>query len=318
MPAKTPKFWYKDAGLYAALLSPLAGLYQIGHRISQRFQPKPYKSHIPVICIGNAVAGGSGKTPTAIALMRLITANELYQNPVFVTRGYGGTKKEAYEVDVDSYKVSESGDEAYLLAQNAPTIIAKNRADGAKLAEKMKADLIIMDDGLLNNSLHKNISIMVIDRMVDFGNGKTIPAGPLREPLTQCLPKIDAIISIGAPLKYEKPVFEAKITAKEQDLKGSYIAFAGLGRPEKFLQTLEDLKLDLVGWREFADHHPYTLDEIKDLLKEADDKDAELITTEKDHIRLPKTLQKKVKTLPIKLELAAPNTLVDFLKASLK
>ena len=319
MPFKTPKFWYAPMGLKAYALTPLAWLYQIGHRLNQAFKPAPYKANIPVICIGNAVAGGSGKTPTAIAVMALIKENNVVQNPVFVTRGYGGTNQDAYEVDVQNYDVTASGDEAYLLAQHATTIIAKNRADGAKLAESLGADLIIMDDGLLNNSLHKDITFLVIDRAVDFGNSKTIPAGPLREPLSRILPKSDAVICIGAALHSDKPVFEATIIseAKTIDTTQKYIAFAGLGRPEKFKHTLEDLGADILGWHEFADHHAYSADEINDLQKEANTKNATLITTEKDHIRLPTSLKSQVQTLAITLEIKGKKSLTDFLNGQL-
>ena len=320
MPFKTPKFWYAPTGLKAYALTPLAWLYQIAHRLNQSFKPAPYKASIPVICIGNAVAGGSGKTPTAIAIMALIKENNVVQNPVFVTRGYGGDNQEAYEVDVQNYDVTASGDEAYLLAQHATTIIAKNRADGAKLAESLNSDLIIMDDGLLNNFLHKDITFLVIDRAVDFGNGKTIPAGPLREPLSRILPKSDAVICIGAALHSDKPVFEATIIPEVTtiDTTQKYIAFAGLGRPEKFKHTLEDLGANIIGWHEFADHHAYNTDEINGLLKEANTKNATLITTEKDHVRLPKSLKSQVQALPITLNFSNKNALTDFLKESLQ
>jgi len=319
MPLKTPKFWYEPTGLEARALLPIAWLYQIGHRLNQLFKPAPYKASIPVICIGNAVAGGSGKTPTAIAVMALIKENNMAQNPVFVTRGYGGNNQEAYEVDVQNYNVTASGDEAYLLAQHATTIIAKNRADGAKLAESLNSDLIIMDDGLLNNFLHKDITFLVIDRAVDFGNGKTIPAGPLREPLSRILPKSDAVICIGAALHSDKPVFEATIIpkAKTIDTTQKYIAFAGLGRPEKFKHTLKELNANIIGWHAFADHHAYNADEINDLQKEANTKNATLITTEKDHIRLPINLKDKVKALAITLEIKDKKSLTYFLSKKL-
>ncbi len=174
-----------------------------------------------------------------------------------------------------------------------------------------------MDDGLLNNALHKDITFLVIDRAVDFGNGKTIPAGPLREPLSRILPKSDAVICIGAPLHSDKPVFEASITPDAFDTTQKYIAFAGLGRPEKFLNTLKELNADIVGWHEFADHHAYNADEINDLLKQAKDKNATLITTEKDLIRLPTNLKSQVQALPITLNFSNKNTLTDFLKESL-
>ncbi len=314
MPLKTPEFWYKHPGLAAYALLPVAWLYQLIHRLNQAIKKAPYKSTIPVICIGNAVAGGSGKTPAALSIMKLVQENSLYKNAHFLTRGYSGEKTSATLVDVKKHNAAHVGDEALLLAKQAPTIVATNRADGAKLAEQQGADLIIMDDGLQNNSLVKDITFLVIDRAVDFGNGKTIPAGPLREPLSHILPKTDAVICIGRPLQSDKTVFEANIMPMQNNLKGQYIAFAGLGRPKKFLTTLEDMGVDIIGWNEFPDHHTYTHAEINALIKEAEDKSAQLITTEKDHVRLPEMFKEKITTLPISLNFKDDNALSTFLK----
>ena len=318
MPLKTPKFWYQPFGWKAALLLPFAWLYQCGHRMLQFFRGKPYKSSIPIICIGNAVAGGGGKTPTAIALITLIKRNKLAENPVFLTRGYGGQKQDAAFVNLSQYNVAQNGDEAYLLAHHAPTIIAKNRAQGAKLAEKEKADLIIMDDGFFNTQLHKGLSFLVIDRTVNFGNGKTIPAGPLREPLSRILPKANAVICIGDPLHSDKPVFTAQIKAEKKDYKGDYVAFAGLARPKKFLNTLHSLNINIVSFHEFADHHVYSENELNTLLAEAKMKNAALITTEKDHIRLPENLKGDIQTLPITIDFDKPSSILNYLKSHLK
>ena len=313
MPLKTPQFWYRPAGIKAYALLPIAWLYQIGHRINQRFKPAPYETSIPVICIGNAVAGGSGKTPTAIALMALIKEAGFHKAPYFLTRGYGGETDAPRLVNAEKDKAGQVGDEPLLLARSAPTIVAKNRADGAKLAEQQGADLIVMDDGLQNQSIKKDISFLVIDRAVNFGNGKTIPAGPLREPLSKVLPKSDVVICIGRPLVSDKPVFEAEILTDKFDDTLKYIAFAGLGRPQKFLDTLEENKATIVGWHAFADHHLYSEYEIHEMLKEATEKKAHLITTEKDYMRLPKDLKNNIKTLPITLNFKDKKAIVDLM-----
>jgi tetraacyldisaccharide 4'-kinase len=204
------------------------------------------------------------------------------------------------------------------LARTAPTIVAQDRQDGAKLAEAQGADIIIMDDGLQNNSLHKDMTFLVIDRAVNFGNGKIIPAGPLREPLSRVLPKTDAVICVGKELVSEKPVFTAQITSDNLDRDQKYIAFAGLGRPEKFLNTLKELGANIVGWHEFSDHHLYTEYEIQDLLDKAKTKQAHLITTEKDHVRLPKDVKDKIKTLPITLNFENNKSVIEFLSDQLK
>lgn len=314
MPLKTPLFWYQQPTLLAHLLTPLAWIYQLGHRLNQSCKPQPYKSSITVICIGNAIAGGSGKTPTAIALVKMIQENKIAKTPLFLTRGYGGTITTPTIVNPKKHTSHDVGDEALLLAAHATTIISANRADGAKLAEKQDADLIIMDDGLQNNTLHKDLSFLVVDRAVDFGNGKTIPAGPLREPLRKTLPKAQAIICIGPAFHSDKPVFAATITSENNlDANKKYIAFAGLGRPEKFKNTLIDLGINLVGWYPFADHHPYNDDEISLLQEQAKAHDATLVTTEKDFIRLSLKQSNNIKTLPISLNFEQPKNLTHYL-----
>lgn len=319
MPLKTPAFWYAPRGLYSLLLTPISWLYQIGHRLNQARQNSPYKPSIPVICVGNAVAGGSGKTPTVISLVKLLKEQGVVKNPFILTRGYGGQITEATLVDPSNHSAVQVGDEPLLLSHYAPTIISANREDGAKLAEENSADLIIMDDGLQNNHIVKTLSLLVIDRSSDFGNGKTIPAGPLREPLGRLLPKVQGIICIGHPFHSDLAVFVASITPEDKlDTTKIYIAFAGLGRPEKFKMTLESLKTYLVGWHEFADHHHYTDKDIAMLRAEAAEKNAILVTTEKDHVRLPADFAKEVETLPITLTLDDPKVLGDYIAKKIK
>ncbi|MCI5060436.1 MAG: tetraacyldisaccharide 4'-kinase [Alphaproteobacteria bacterium] len=321
MPLKTPKFWYQAPDIRSTLLAPLAWSYQAGHLLhTARQRKKQYRSPLPVICVGNAVAGGSGKTPTVISLVQLIKSQLSFKNPYILTRGYGGNITQPTLVDPDIHSASDVGDESLLLAAYAPTVISPNRAAGAKFIEaneqeKQSADLILMDDGLQNASLAHTLRLLVIDRSMDFGNGKTIPAGPLREPLQKLLPTIDGVVCIGPKLMAECPSFSATITPNVKNLNTdqAFIAFAGIGRPEKFKTTLEELNLRLAGWHEFADHHPYTIDEIKKLLSHAKEKNATLITTEKDHIRLPNEFKDKIKTLPIALRFEEENELKFFL-----
>lgn len=304
MPFTTPKFWYAPRGIISYALLPVAWVYQLFHCLNQSLKPKAYQSSIPIICIGNAVAGGSGKTPTAMALMKLIIATGGFKSPCFLTRGYGG--------DI------QYSDEAELLKKIAPTIIAANRAAGAKSAEQQKHDLIIMDDGLMNKALKKDITFLVIDRAVDFGNGMTIPAGPLREPLSKILPKSDAVICIGEILLSDKPVFAAQIKPTVTLPKDKYIAFAGLGRPEKFLETLVNLDVEVIGWHEFADHHPYSNADIENLATLAKAQNAKLITTEKDFARIPEKYKSEIMVLPIELEFFASDEIINYIKTTLK
>lgn len=311
MPLRTPSFWFQKRGILSTLFTPVSWLYQIGHIIHQNVSGTPYQSSLPVICVGNAIAGGSGKTPTVIALAEILKA----RNPVALTRGYGGNITTATLVDPEKHLSQDVGDEALLLSRHLPVIVAPDRAEGAKLAEKEKFDLIIMDDGLQNNTLKKTLTLLVIDRQLDFGNAKMIPAGPLREPLAKILQKSDAVICIGRPLQSDIPVFEASIQPQGNfDISKNYIAFAGLGIPDKFKNTLLNLQANLVGWHAFADHHPYTQADLQKLKEEADSKEAILITTEKDYARLPKDIAKTITTLPIKLAFSAPQALAEFIE----
>ena len=315
MPCKTPDFWYQQRGLISTLLTPVSWLYQIGHTINQTLKGTPYKSSLPVICVGNAVAGGGGKTPSVLALAKLLSDKKI----CLLTRGYGGSISKATLVDLKHHNAADIGDEALLLAKQAPTVICSNRAEGAKLAEQTGADLILMDDGLQNNHLHKDITFLVIDRQIDFGNNKTLPAGPLREPLSKILNKTDAVICIGAPLHSDKPVFESDIkplTAPDQNKK--YIGFAGLALPDKFKNTLIDMNIDLVGWHPFPDHHCYTANDLFQLNAEASAKEATLITTEKDHVRLPEKDKKNIEVLPIELQFKSPNDIKNYIEAEIR
>lgn len=319
MPQKTPAFWYEKPGLLSTLLTPISWLYQTGHVINQNINPAPYKSTIPVICIGNAIAGGSGKTPTVIALHKLIKENQIAQNPAFLSRGYGGNIKSATIVDLNKHTIDDVGDEALLLATQGTTIVSPNRAEGAKLAESLKADLIIMDDGLLNKSLEKNITFLTIDRNMDFGNGRTIPAGPLREPLSKILPKTDAVICIGRPLQSDKPVIETELTPKTKlDASQKYIGFSGIAYPKKFKKTLEDNNITLENWYEFSDHHVFTPKELEKLTTEAQNKNATLITTEKDHVRLPAAYKDKIPSFSVEISIKSPETVSAFIKNRLQ
>lgn len=320
MPLKTPSFWYKkNKGLTAYALAPVSWLYHIGHRINKAIKPEPYKAGIPVICVGNAVAGGSGKTPTVIALIKALKAANICENPYILSRGYGGTITQSTLVDKDSHDPKMVGDEPLLLACHAPTIIGADRATSAKIGEEQGADMLIMDDGLFHNSLHKDVTLLVLDRSVDFGNGMTLPAGPLREPLSQILPRIQGVICIGPKLHAQMPVIEAAIEPSSQiDTGVPYVAFAGLGRPEKFKHTLEEMGANIVSWHPFPDHHDYTDLDIEELLQEATDKNATAITTEKDFIKINNNLQDKVKVLPVELRFQNTAEIINLIKAHIK
>ncbi len=292
---RAPDFWYGErpslAGrLIAFALTPLGWLYDLAGRMKQRFA-RPFDPGIPVICIGNLTAGGTGKTPLAIALASRLAE----RRPFLLTRGYGGALKGPVRVDPAVHGASDVGDEALLLARAAPTIVARNRRAGALAAKAAGAGLILMDDGFQNFALAKSLSLVVVDGALGFGNGRVIPAGPLREGAARGLARADAVVVMGeaapatvAALEALKaPVFHADLAPDASSLpKTPFLAFAGIGRPEKFFATLRALRRDVTETRTFPDHHVYSAPEIADLRARAETINARLVTTEKDLARL--------------------------------
>lgn len=312
MPPKTPSFW-RDKNAIATSLLPLSGLYLAGHKIKKALE-KPYHSTLPVLCIGGVVAGGSGKTPALHAILKLFHDHKLFERPVILTRGYGGTLKGPTLIDPEYHQFDDAGDEALLHALYAPTIICANRADGARLAEAMGADIIIMDDGLQNGTLEKTMSILIAG---DMGNGFLLPAGPLREPLSDALQKSACVISTGGDIKTDKPLFKSNVRIiSDHNKSAHYYGFAGLGNPEKFKKTLEENGFKINGFESFADHHPYTSADMEHLLQLANG--AVLITTEKDFVRIPEPYRDRVHILAIEMHIDKENEFLDLLKAGLK
>jgi tetraacyldisaccharide 4'-kinase len=296
MPLKTPSWWYRKAGLLASALTPLAALY--GRVATKRMaKGQAYRSRLPVICIGNFTAGGGGKTPAAIAVGTLLKA--MGKQPAFLTRGYGGKAKGVVKV-TEGQSADAVGDEPLLLAAAAPTVVSADRAAGAKAIETTDADVIVMDDGFQNPSLAKDLSLIVADASSGLGNGLVIPAGPLRAPLEGQISHADALVVIGEGKKADpliaafeasgKPVLRAKITPNCDPRWLAVlpaIGFAGIARPSKFFATLKANGARLIDSHAYPDHHRFTEKDAKRLLKEAEDKHAMLVTTEKDWARLP-------------------------------
>jgi tetraacyldisaccharide 4'-kinase len=291
-----PKFWYRKPGMLARALSPLSALYARIAR-SRASRITPYRSKLAVICIGNFTAGGGGKTPTAIAIATLLKAQGM--RPCFLTRGYGG-KIEGPHLVGEKDSAAEVGDEPLLLAAVAPTVIAANRADGAKFIEGLDANVIVMDDGFQNPQLKKDLSLIAVDSGRGVGNGFVLPAGPLRAPLGEQLDKADALIVIGEGdkatsleedfTKAGKKVFNARIVP-QGDTRWlgvlPVIGFAGIARPSKFFESLRNHGARLIDERSYRDHYRYSERQARSLLKEAKDYRAMLVTSEKDWVRLP-------------------------------
>jgi tetraacyldisaccharide 4'-kinase len=307
---KTPLFWYKPRSVVGELLAPLSVFYSAGGRL-RRALAKPYKAKIPVICVGNVVAGGSGKTPVALALAALL--KEAEQKPVFVTRGYGGRQRGPLLVDPAQHKAGDVGDEALLLARVASTWIGRNRAAAVRAAEGQGTH-IILDDGLQNPHVAPAISLLVIDGMAGFGNNKVIPAGPLREPLDEALTRITAAVVVGEDqyelgLRLRCPIIRAHLVPVFPDLfpRGNkFLAFAGIGRPKKFFDSCRAAGLKLVKTIPFADHHIFSAAELEALKKDASNRGARLLTTEKDWVRLPDNFRRDVLALPVMLNFEEP------------
>lgn len=308
---KTPSFWYQPWEKLPQIihvLSPLGRIYGAVTKWRIAYA-KPVKVSVPVICVGNLVAGGSGKTPTALALMTLLKQSGITKNPCFLTRGYGGQMIGPLFVSDHGYV--DVGDEALLLSRMAPTIVSQERVPGARLAAQSGHDLIIMDDGFQNPSLHKDKGLLVVDGRTLFGNNYLIPIGPLREEIAEGMKRTDAVVKIGGDtsLHTNKPVINAQIEASSDLSPGSRVfGFCGLGQPEKFKQTLIDMGFDVAGFKSFADHHPYTDTEIKSLHAQAFEHKAHLITTEKDLCRLPSL--ENIHIVKIKLAFDDPKKLV--------
>lgn len=296
MPLKSPKFWQKENTFLGKALSPLGRIYAWGLRRKLK-NAKSYRSKIPVVCIGNLVMGGVGKTPLAVSVAEYFKMNGM--RPVFLTRGYGGGLSNVL-VDPDKHTAKDTGDEALILARIAPAIVDPDRARGAKTAEKIGADVIIMDDGFQNPQLVKDLSFAVFDGRYGFGNGKVFPAGPLREPVEDGLRRADAFIVVGKDKAGIKEWVDKRFmslpfigTHIEQDvakiaqLSGKKVfAFAGIGYPDKFFDMLRDYGCDVVETQAFSDHYPYTDEDMTDLIARADKQGAVLVTTAKDGVRI--------------------------------
>jgi len=294
---RAPDFW-RGRGPLARLLAPLGALYGTSVAFKAR-HARAADPGIPVVCVGNLTAGGSGKTPVAMAVAELLRAKG--HRPYFLTRGYGGSER-GPALASRGHSAAQMGDEALLLARTAPTIVARNRAAGARLAREKGATVIVMDDGHQNFSLRKNLSLVVVDGETGFGNGFQIPAGPLREPVVLGLSRADAVVLVGdgSPdlLGFRGPVLRAHLKPDGAPFADkSVFAFAGIGRPEKFVASLEAGGAAVTGSCFFADHHPYHEDEILQLKAVAGD--AMLVTTEKDFVRLTTSQREGIRVLKV-------------------
>ena len=293
---REPAFWHRPSSWKSHLLRPLAALY--GAVAARRLQRKGSDAGIPVLCVGNYHMGGAGKTPTVLALAKIL--RELGERPVVLSRGYGGKLRGPVMVDPARHNATDVGDEPLMMASHLPVVVARERIDGVALARSQRASVILMDDGFQNPAIAKDGSLIVIDGIRGIGNGKVFPAGPLRAPLPPQLARTDALVVVGggtasdaiaAEIKTRGgPVFAAHLRPEAPSLARlagkRVLAFAGIGDPQRFFRTLRSHGIEVVQQRGFADHHPFSPGEIEALLADARRDVLTLVTTEKDLARL--------------------------------
>lgn len=292
---REPEFWRRRS-LLSRLLTPLAALY--GAVAARRMTRSGLSLAVPVICVGNYHGGGAGKTPTTLALVKLL--RELDETPVVLSRGYGGRLKGPVAVDPERHGADEVGDEPLMMARSVPVVVAKDRAAGAALALSKRASVIVMDDGFQNPVLSKDVSLIVIDAGRGIGNGKVIPAGPLRAPLAAQVARTDALVIVGDGNAAEAvagqiaakaaPVYRARFVADAATLEAlrgrRVLAFAGIGDPPRFFAALRGSGIEVAVEQAFPDHHPFTAEDLAALLERAQRDALVPVTTEKDLARL--------------------------------
>jgi tetraacyldisaccharide 4'-kinase len=325
---KAPRFWGKPRPtLLARLLQPTGWAY--GRATAQRMRGPGERAGAPTICVGNFTVGGAGKTPTALALARMLIGDG--RRVAFLSRGYGGVERaEPLLVDPESHIAKLVGDEPLLLARLAQCWVGTDRVQSARSAVEAGANALILDDGLQNPGLVKDLSFAVVDGESGFGNGLCVPAGPLRAPVSAQLPFVQALIVLGdddaaasriAALAPGKPLIRASLEpdalAAAPLIGREVVAFAGIARPEKFYATLRRVGAQIVATRDFADHHPYTQGEVEALIEASRGRGALLATTEKDLVRLSARQARAVVALPVTLRFEEPASVRRILRQAL-
>jgi tetraacyldisaccharide 4'-kinase len=306
----------------ADLLSPIGAAWDAVGRLN-RALARPYRAPIPVICVGNLAVGGAGKTPVAMALGAWLAARGVL--PHVISRGYRGRRAGPVLVDPSRHSVAAVGDEALLLARYLPCWVARDRAAGIRAACAAGAKAVLLDDGFQNPAVAKTLSLLVVDATYRFGNGRVIPAGPLRESLGRGLARADAVVPVGgggglSGIFGDRPVLPAVLApVRGERFAGIRLsAFAGIGRPEKFFATLRRLGAEVIEARAFPDHHPFRAREIAALRRGAERAHSRLVTTAKDIVRLPPADRRGIEVLEVEIRWPQPEPLMRLLAPILR
>ena len=316
-PVRAPEFWRKG-GILGSVLAPAGWCYGLCARVLFA-AARPVRAAVPVLCVGNLVIGGAGKTPVVLSVGRRMI--ERGRKVHFLSRGYGGRVAGPLRVDPRNHTAADVGDEALLLAARAPAWVSRDRVAGVRIAGAATdgppggPEVILMDDGFQNPSVAKDLSLLVVDGEYGFGNGRVIPAGPLRETVSSALSRADAIVLIGEDIAgienhpavkaSRLPVLKAHARPgpEAENLKGqSVVAFAGIANPEKFFRTLKEAGSEIKARHVFSDHYPFAEEDIQRLKSEAAGLNAKLATTEKDAMRLSPSALSGIVVLTISLE----------------
>lgn len=292
----------KENSWISFLLIPFSWVYRLVFFLKLTLS-SPKKIDAKVICVGNVIAGGAGKTPLVIKIAKAT------KNCAIVLRGYGGSLSggEPVRVDLNKHTFKEVGDEAVMHASIAPTYICRDRYKAALLAQKDGAKVIIMDDGFQNFSLQKDHAILVFDSEFGIGNNRVLPAGLLRESVSSALKRADELVLLSYDGKYKKP-FEGKFTEYRVEVlnpklfKGKrFVALCGIGNPNKFFKSLKSIKVDVIKKFTFPDHHVYSLNELDEIISYAKKEKCKIVTTSKDYLKIDKKMQKHFMVLEIGL-----------------
>lgn len=323
---RAPSFWNikhgrDSAPILRTLLMPLSYIYDYFTQ-KRIYEASPKYLTVPVISIGNISLGGTGKTPIAIEIANIL--NEIWGRPAIISRGFKSDLIGAIKVDKQNHNAKDIGDEPLMLSQYYDVFVGKDRTQAAELAIEDGAKILILDDAHQNPSLFKHISFVVIDGAVGFGNHHICPAGPLREEIQTGLKRADCIIWVGDRAlekeeigEFNKPIFYADIIAKENNFTGKYLGFCGIGRPEKFFDSLKNSGVEIIDLIPFADHHYFTNKELKEIEARAIDQNCKIITTEKDYARLPDWFKSKVDVFKIKIQFKNQNAITKFIQQTL-